>query len=157
MPIPDEINTDAYALISTIRRGIAINPTLATTRKSVDKDFHSYLELYFQGKHDGAVRAYCLSKKIDTRKSDGTQVSPGNPHNTAPWRYYTTHADAMVTEVIAQMQEKWRTNNYNNTVFVVGAKNMANIQKKRIGGYSYEMSYWYDVGDVYIAFHCYPN
>jgi hypothetical protein len=157
MPIPDALNNDHHKLISTIQQNVAINQGQENRRQSVGKNFHVYLELYFQGKHDQAVRSYCLSKRIDTRKSDGAQVAPKNNNSGDPCLYYQPHAAAMVVEVVSQMREAWENNDSNNTVFIVGQQNMASIQKKRIGGYSYEMSYWYDVGDIYIAFHCYPN
>jgi hypothetical protein len=157
MPVPDDLDNDHHKLIFTIRQDIAVNQGQANRRQAVSKNFHVYLELYFQGKHDQAVRAYCASKRIETRRSDGSQVDPRNGNSDDPCIYYQEHAATMVNEVCGQMRQRWQRNNNNNTVFIAGHQNMANIQGRRIDGYSYEMSYWYDYGDIYIAFHCYPN
>ena len=157
MAVPQELQGTAYALIQTARVAVA-TANVGGGRASVNKQFHSYLELYFQGKHDGAIRRYCAARRIECRPQDGTQVAPANNGaDAAAIAYYRQAAD-VAGEVVAQvMHDRWVANAFNNTVFVNGAKNILAVQGVRQrNGFHYDLSFWYDVGDVYLSFHCYP-
>ena len=56
------------------------------------------------------------------------------------------------------MTKAWKDNKTNNTVFVRGEKTVLAVQGvAQPDGYGYDVSMWYDVHDIYVAFHCYPK
>ena len=156
MPVPAELTGDAYALIQASPFAVTTKNAAGGARRNVTKQFHSYLELYFQGKHDGGIRAYCAARRINCRARDGTQVDPAND-GADPIAYYAEAADVASEVVAGVMHQRWVANATNNTVFVAGAKNILAVQGVRQrNGLHYDLSLWYDVHDIYLSFHCYP-
>ena len=156
MPVPAELTGEAYALIQTAPQAITTKHAVGDPRRTVTKQFHSYLELYFQAKHDGGIRRYCAARRIECRAQDGTQVDPAN-NGPNPIAYYANAATVAGEVVAAIMHQRWTANNTNNTVFITGAKNILAVQGVRQrNGLHYDLSFWYEPHDIYLSFHCYP-
>ncbi len=102
--------------------------------------------------HDAAL-AKLLSG--GTRSPHRAQVKSKNSFAN-PLDYYASLGEMAAQVVAGEMHAKWVSNKTNNTVFVRGKATTLTVQgKKQSDGYHYEITMWYDVGDVYLAFHCY--
>jgi hypothetical protein len=150
----------------------------------VTKNFHAYVENYEQSAHDTAMAGYVRQLGGNSRPPHRAQVVPANNNLVAPLTYYATHGQVSSTLAAAEMQQKWTaaatataaanaaaaaaTNPRsvtraasalaasNATVFTVGQAHQLTVQGVRQpNGFHYEITMWYDVGDVYVAFHCY--
>jgi len=92
------------------------------------------------------------------------RVSPLNTTATQ-LTYYAPHGQEAADIVSQFMTATWMMNpNPNNTVFAPNTPRVVGGQAIiRNNGYSYEITMWYDVGNVpleppvsvYVAFHCY--
>jgi hypothetical protein len=125
----------------------------------VKKMFHAYLENYEQSAHDKTIATYCLSLKGATRSPHDSKVKPPNTNVKLPLVYYSTHGKEASKLAAACMQKHW-TDALNagkdSTVFTSGKAYSIAVQGKKQGnGFCYEITMWYDVADVYVAFHCY--
>jgi hypothetical protein len=157
MPVPTEIADGPYLLVGDY--DITVGPAGAVARPGKqDRSFHAYLELYFQGKHDGEVRSYCdrQTPKIARRDKDGTQVDYARGETMET--FYRARGDTASRRVARLLTERWAAAPAgNHGTFVRDAKNIMSVQgEKQPDGHHYDMSFWYSGGDVYVAFHCYP-
>ena len=159
MPVPAEIADGPYKRVGTYQMAVSTNPA-NSSRPSVQKTFHAYLELYFQGKHDGKIRAYCASQspKIECRTQDGTQVDRPKRDSADPFVFYLDKGEVACENAAREMTTAWKKNTTNNTVFVRGEKNILSVQgRAQRDGYGYDVSFWYDGTEIHVTFHCYPK
>lgn len=129
-------------------------------RSRLTRNFHVYLELTMQAKHDALIRGYCQKIKVEGRREDGAQVrhAKGATAETALAGVYGEKAEIAATVVLAQMIEKWQKSVPGREVFTPGVRVDAAMQSEtQSDGYGYEISYWYDGDDIYVLFHCYPD
>jgi hypothetical protein len=158
MPIPAIlINTGNFGLAWTGQ--IAVTTTSANpNRATVNKTFHAYVEAYEQSKHDAAMKSFRTSRGLDFRTAKGTQVSPANNNTANPFAYYLNQGQTAAEVVAEEMTRRWEANTTNNTVFVRGQATVLAVQgTEQDDGWYYDVTMWYDVHDVYVAFHCYPG
>ena len=158
MAVPAEITNGPYLLVGTFP--MAVGPGGNANRAHLlNRTFHAYLELYFQGKHDVKVRTYCNSQRprIDTRGTDGTQVEYARRQTFE--NFYEARAQTASDRVAAYITNRWaNAAQGNNGTFVRGAKNIMAVQGERQpDGYGYDLSFWYSGSDIYVTFHCYPK
>jgi hypothetical protein len=162
MPLPRDITAMGSSAHRVLMAPLAVvNPKPSGGRATLNKNFHVYLELTMQSKHDGLMRGYCKKVGVVDRKEDGTQVThtSGATAEAALTGIYADKGRIAAEAVAAQMTEKWRTTTPapGKGVFTPGVRVDAGLQKKpQRDGWGYEVSYWYDVQDIYVLFHCYP-
>ncbi|MBK9387890.1 MAG: hypothetical protein IPN34_23990 [Planctomycetes bacterium] len=152
MALPDELkDSKKYGLVW--EGELDVTPSSKNSaRASVGKQFHAYVEIYEQSAHDAAL-AKLLSG--GTRSPHRAQVKSKNTEAN-PLDYYESLGEMAAKVVASEMHSKWENNKTNNTVFVRGKATTLTVQgKKQDDGYHYEITMWYDVGDIYLAFHCY--
>ncbi len=164
MAIPPVLNQPAYAHVWTGnlqvqgKRTIAIGaPPIAGRMKQ--KRFITYIEVLEQGAHDPAIRSLVHPRGLgNPRPMHEGRVNPRN-NNADPLTYYAVHGPQAARLASEEMTRKWTANVGNNTVFVRGAAHvLAQQGVRQPNGFCYETTMWYDVGDIYVAFHCYdPN
>lgn len=165
MPVP--------VAISSMRQSANLNGrfpiTFPTPKKAEDgrtqitRNFHVYLELTMQCKHDPLMIGYCHQINVIARAQDGTQVrhTPGSTAASvlAPGGFYAQRAlkAADVTKTI--MVAKWgKPQLPGRPVFTPGKREDASVQMDiQSDGYQYEISYWYDGPDIYVLYHVYPS
>ncbi|NDC79435.1 MAG: hypothetical protein EBZ67_16435 [Chitinophagia bacterium] len=164
MPEPVELNRPAYAHVWTGnlqvegKRTIAIGAAPVAGRMK-QKRFITYIEVLEQGAHDPAIRALVQSRRLgNPRPMHRGRVNPNNT-NADPLAYYAVHGQEAARLASEEMTRRWTANVGNNTVFVRGAAHvLAQQAVRQPNGFCYETTMWYDVDDVYVAFHCYdPN
>jgi len=139
----------------TVAQGV---PTVAGRMKQ--KQFITYLEVREQGAHDPRIRSLRLEI---LRKHGGQSARPMHlgrvyPANNGanPLTYYAAHGPEAARLASEEMTRVWTANVGNNTVFVQGAaRQLVGQGVRQANGFCYETTMWYDVGDVYVAFHCY--
>jgi hypothetical protein len=158
MPEPQEIADGPYHLVGTYQLSIRTANPADSARANVTKTFYAYLELYFQGKHDAQIISYCNQNRIECRTTDGSQVERPRRDSADIFAFYEDKGRVACENVVKEMASKWASNTSNNTVFIQGRKNILAVQgKAQRDGYGYDVSFWYDVHDVYVTFHCYPK
>jgi hypothetical protein len=159
MPVPDEIRDGPYLLVGQFAK--TVGPAGADTSRAAkqNRQFHAYLELYFQGKHDGAVRTYCSSQRppIKCRSKDGSQVVYEKRQTME--QFYHARATTACNRVAKHISDTWKNApSGNHGTFVRGAKNIMAVQgEKQPDGHGYDLSFWYCGSDIYVTFHCYPK
>jgi hypothetical protein len=120
--------------------------------------FHAYVENYEQSAHDSAMAGYVRRLGGASRSPHRAQVQPANTM-AAPLTYYATHGQVASGLAAAELQRGWAAaaaGGGNATVFTVGQARTLTVQGVRQpNGFHYEVTMWYDVGDIYVAFHCY--
>lgn len=139
------------------------NPNESAThgRSRLTRNFHTYLELTMQAKHDELMRGYCRAIDVEGRRKQGAQVTyaQSTTAQAALAGFYRGKAAIAANVVLGQMAEKWRTQSTpGQEVFTTGVRVDAGVQSEtQDDGYGYEISYWYDGQDIYVLFHCYPD
>lgn len=137
------------------------NEPATSGRSQLTRNFHVYLELTMQAKHDELMRGYCRKIDVEGRPKKGAQI----PHaktttaEAALAGFYVDKAAIAADVVLKQMAEKWRTQSTpGQEVFTPGVRVDAAVQSEtQSDGYGYEISYWYAGNDIYTLFHCYPD
>jgi hypothetical protein len=127
-------------------------------RVSLTRTFHVYLELTMQAKHDAAIRGYCNSMRLQSRGISGTQVTTNWNSGLAAVNWYQQKGTIAIDAAREHMAARWREQLPTAAaVFRPGIRVDAAIQQMRQGDdFHYEVSYWYDGNETYVAFHCYP-
>lgn len=163
MPVPDAIANDlTMKLVARITLQFN-NPNPGNaTRQQISRAFHAYLELGMQSKHDAVIRGYLQQQQLGqyVRKADGTQVN----YAVAPTAegainaFYLPRATTAANIVKDRLIARWAQQQLPNTsVFTLGQQMIMAIQGQvQQDHYRYDISYFYDVRDVYLSFHCYP-
>jgi hypothetical protein len=160
MPIPGVLNDpitygQVWTGVLTVGQNVR-NPQRAGG--VVTKTFRAYVENYEQSAHDRAMAAYVQRLGGRPRSPHRAQVNPAN-NNPMPLAYYATHGQVASGLVAAEMQQRWTAAaaaGGNATVFQPGQARTLTVQGiRQPDGYHYEVTMWYDVNDVYVAFHCY--
>lgn len=136
------------------------------SRRELARDFHVYLEVAMQAKHDAVMRGYCQQIGAQARRQDGTQVQhrPGETAESALRGFYTERAAVAAQAVKDQMVSRWEeAQPEGRPEFRSGERVDAAIQNQvQEDGFQYEISYWYETREpaasreVYVLFHCYP-
>ncbi|MCK5229585.1 MAG: hypothetical protein KAR13_04925 [Desulfobulbaceae bacterium] len=160
MPVPTVLNNKKiYGLVWTGQ--LTVGPNVRNPQRGggvVKKTFHAYVENYEQSAHDKAMAAYVQRIGGTPRSPHRAQVGPTNT-KTAPLEYYESHGQ-VASELTAKEMQRFWTNQFkakkNATVFKIGLALPLAVQKARqSNGFHYDVTMWYDVRDVYVAFHCY--
>ena len=163
MARPAALN-DAVAYGSVWDGQLQIGPNVRNPgRGNVTKNFHAYVENYEQCAHDGGMAEYVRFRGGSSRSPHDAQVAPDNNFNRqtpqATLTYYQPHGQVAATVVAAYMHQRWTSAasaGGNATVFQPGQKYSVGAQRvPQANGFCYDITMWYDVGDVYLAFHCY--
>ena len=128
-----------------------------TPGRITDKQFFTYVEVSEQGAHDPVMRSLAQSRGLTVRPMHRGRVNPNNAGNAATAGvYYAPHGQMAASLAGAEMIRRWTNNTTNSTVFVQGQPWTLVIQAVvQNNGHCYEVTMWYDVGDIYVAFHCY--
>jgi hypothetical protein len=173
MPIPAVLTSPAYALVWTGNLNVEGKRILTPGQPPIGgpiktKTFHSYVEVREQGAHDAAIRGAVVQRGMTNRPFHVGRVRPNNTHPT-PLNYYSDnvantaghglnpgHGQVAAQLAGIEMTRRWTNNVTNNTVFVRGQSHVLVGQGVvQANGHCYETTMWYDVNDVYVAFHCY--
>lgn len=162
MPLPLEIRQsgDASYNCGNYYIGISNPKRQQGERATIYKNFKAYLELEMQSKHDQWVSGYCHSLQLSPRKQDGSQIT--HKKNATKQDvldgFYNEKGRTASDVVVDIMKEKWsKPTQSGESEFEQGKRYDAAVQKKKQSdNYRYEISYWYDVKDIYVLFHCYP-
>jgi hypothetical protein len=165
MPVPQAIqamNQSAY-LCGTFQLQFANPHGGQGIRAQMTRNFHVYLEIGMQSKHDELMRGHCQAIRVQARRQDGTQV----PHSRgataatvlAPGGFYSQKARIAANVVKDLMIARWQQPQVaGQAAFTPGTRVDAGVQMKlQSDGFQYEISYWYDGNDIYVLFHCYPG
>lgn len=161
MPVPTALTTQSYIHVWTGNLNVAGKPINAggviTPGKIKNKQFITYVEISEQGAHDPAMRSLAQKRGLAVRPMHRGRVNPNNGGNAdTAHAYYPTHGQMAASLVGAEMTTRWTNNTTNNKVFVRGQASTLTIQGiVQNNGHCYEVTMWYDVNDVYVAFHCY--
>lgn len=165
MPIPAVLNGQAYAHVWTGRLDVEGKRTLVRGMPPVngrmkEKRFITYIEVLEQGAHDPTIRSLVQRNRLgNPRPMHRGRVNPVNANAGNPLAYYAAHGPVAAHMAADEMTRRWTTNADNTTVFVQGAAHTLVQQSvQQANGFCYETTMWYDVNDIYVAFHCYdPN
>lgn len=134
------------------------------SRAQLARNFHVYLEVGMQSKHDAVMQAYCKQINVEPRRPDGTQVD--HPKGTtaqtilAPAGFYGVKARVAAEVARNHMLKVWQQQSplSQQPAFKPETRIDAGVQKQLQSDlYRYEVSYWYGGPDVYVLFHCYPG
>jgi hypothetical protein len=134
----------------------------AGARAQITRNFHVYLEIGMQSKHDALMRGYCNQIHVVSRREDGTQVkhAAGATAGTVlqAGGFYAQKAGIAANIIKTQMAARWQQVQVpGQSVFTPGHRVDAGVQSQiQTDRYRYEISYWYDGQDIYVLFHCYP-
>jgi hypothetical protein len=159
---PAALLAPAYAHVWTGNVNVAGRPTVVPGAAPVPgkvkaKSFVTYIEVLEQGAHDPAIRAIAVQRGMQPRPMHAGRVRPLNV-NPNPLAYYAAHGPVAAGIVSAYMTRTWTANPNVQEVFVRNRAVQLAVQAQRqANGYSYEVTMWYDVAVVYVAFHCYYN
>lgn len=161
MPIPPALAAMGISAYHTADISLPLtNPKAATaSRITLSRVFRVYLEVAMQAKHDANMRSYCDGMGIAKRNRDGSQVSNSGATGAAALQtFYRTKSTIAATIARDGMQTKWGAQGANGApVFTPGTRVDASVQRMlQTDGFRYEVSYWYDVQDIYVLYHCYP-
>ena len=161
MAAPAALSTLSYVHVWTGNLNVAGKPIIAggvaTPGRISNKRFITYVEVSEQGAHDPVMRSLAQARRLAVRPMHRGRVNPNNPGDAlTAAAYYAPHGQMAASLVGAEMTRRWTANNANNTVFVQGQAWTLAIQAVRQNnGHCYEVTMWYDVHDIYVAFHCY--
>ncbi len=159
MPIPDFRNSVAFAHVWTGNLDVTgKTPIGAVSGPIRSRRFITYVEVVEQGAHDAIMRNLTRQRAMEPRHMHLGRVNPNNTVQNG-LNYYVEHGQMAARLVGIEMTAKWEKNNQNNRVFARGEKHQLGVQKtQQDNGHCYEITMWYDVSDIYVAFHCYdPN
>jgi hypothetical protein len=165
MPVPQAIqamNQSAY-LCGTFQLQFANPQGGHGPRANPTRNFHVYLEIGMQSKHDELMRGHCQAIHVAARRQDGTQVRHAQGATAAtvlaPAGFYSQKARIAADVTKNQMVARWQQPQVaGQSVFTPGVRVDAGVQMKlQNDGFQYEISYWYDGNDIYVLFHCYPG
>ena len=135
--VPAEIADGPYYKVGEYQIDVKTANSKDSSRATVGKTFHAYLELYFQGKHDKQIIDYCAINKIECRKTDGSQVQRKGTDTT--FGFYESKGRTACDNAGREMTKAWTKNNTNNTVFVRGQKTVLAVQGvAQPDGYGYD-------------------
>jgi len=129
-------------------------------RQQLTRDFHGYLEVAMQAKHDSLMVGYCKSVQVAPRKQAGNQIQHGkNATATGVLNNFYPQKAVVAAEVVCdQMIKRWKNQSQTQPEFTPGVRIDASVQSiVQRDLYRYEISYWYDGQDIYVLFHCYPK
>ena len=161
MPAPAALSTLAYVHVWTGNLNVTgkatnVNGVIAPGPVK-NRRFLTYIEVSEQGAHDPAMRSLAQSRHIAVRPMHEGRVNPNNAGTAATAAaYYAGHGQVAAGLVGVEMTRRWTANNANNSVFVQGQAWTLAIQADvQPNGHCYEVTMWYDVADIYVAFHCY--
>lgn len=154
MSIPAELtNRHVYTPVWSGRIRIPIQGVGNSQRTYTEKTFHAFIENTEQSAHDPAMRAFCQALHVGVRPNHRGQVNPRNDSNPAT-NYYRSHGEVASEVTRDVMVRRWRA----NTTFQTNVAYPLAVQAARQpNGYHYEITMWYDVRDIYVTFHCYPD
>ena len=161
MPLPAALAAMGISAYHTADVSLPLsNPKAGTAgRTTLNRNFRVYLEVAMQAKHDANMRSYCDGAGIAKRSMAGTQVPNSGANGAAALQgFYKTKSTVAATVARDQMQTKWAAQGPNGPlVFTPGTRVDASVQRVlQADGFRYEVSYWYDVQDIYVLYHCYP-
>ena len=128
-------------------------------RTQLARNFHVYLELTMQAKHDANMRGYCNTVQVVGRPQAGEQIRDSGLSGTVALTGFYVVKSRMAAEVTRdQMIKRWKAQKPGaGPVFIPGVRVDASIQNEvQTDNYQYELSYWYDNQDIYVLYHCYP-
>jgi hypothetical protein len=149
----DQIN---YAPVWDGLLGVGAN-VQNPNRAIPQKHFYGFIELYEQTAHDAALHPFIRRMGGNPRlpMHRGLVQPPNNIQDPIP--YYRAHGQVAGQIVAQQMHTIWNNNpNPLATVFRVGVARPLTVQGvQQPNGFHYEITMWYDVVDIYFAFHCY--
>jgi hypothetical protein len=134
--------------------------TPSMPRAQLTRNFHVYLELTMQSKHDANMRAYCQTVQVEGRRQDGNQVPNSGANGPAALAiFYVTKSQKAAEVTRDLMMKKWKLQKAGApNVYTPGVRVDASIQKDvQSDNYQYEISFWYDNQDIYVLYHCYPS
>lgn len=134
------------------------------------RNFHVFLELTMQAKHDGLIAGYCESIDVVARRGQDSQVEHDATTGVgALTGFYVARAATAAAVVVEQMEARWNAQPEGRPtpVFTRLAPGYAGSQAAQVDalvqhdvqpdGYQYEISYWYDGPDIYVLYHCAPE
>ncbi len=165
MPVPQAIldQGNNYHLTSTITkqfdadRARAHVPKNAPARRHLTKNFHCYVELYFQAKHSQLIRGYCDQKKIERRKDTGEMCVEGETAAVAlgPNGFYAARSRTAADIVYHHMRRKWQQAQVAGPIIGPERHDCSVQMQVQSDGFQYEVSYYYN-GEAYLFYHVYP-
>jgi hypothetical protein len=158
MPIPPALTNRQFGHVWT--GNLNVGPNVRNPgRGVVTKRFLAYIESYEQSAHDATIAGYALQIGGASRPPHRGQVQPANNNRQQPLAYYAVHGQVAAGLAAAEMQRRWTAaaaGGANPTVFQPGRAYPLAVQgQQQPNGFHYEVTMWYDVADVYVAFHCY--
>jgi hypothetical protein len=167
MPTPTVLTSKSYAHVWTGNLQVEGKRTVVTGQPTIagrikQKRFITYIEVLEQGAHDPKIRSLVHPRQLgNPRPMHEGRVKPNNTgtDETTSLAYYAAHGPVAARMAAEELTRRWTANTTNNTVFVRGAAHtLAQQAVVQPNGFCYETTLWYDVNDVYVAFHCYdPN
>lgn len=127
-------------------------------RAQLTRNFIAYLEVAMQAKHDILLSGYCRTIGFDPRRSDGTQITHRRGTTAAQvlgmGGFYAQRGAIASEATLRSMLGKWTANETLNIGTRYDPAVLSRVQRDR---YQYDISYWYDVQDIYVLFHCTPE
>lgn len=182
MPVPDEILKNRFTYEPVWSGALRVTGRNGSFKM---RTFYSYVEVMEQGAHDTTIRSVWLSRGGKERPMHEGLVEPANTDTRLPFEYYrplgrqaaeitsnwmterwaaqkVEEAEQKVKEAAKKAEAQKRHRKYvDETTFAPALTSEAtkiSVQKKRQDNrFSFEITMWYQVSEIYLAFHCYKN
>lgn len=170
MPVPDEILRNSISYERVWRGDL---PVRGRDGSSKLRTFHAYVEVMEQGAHDPTIRSVFQSRGGAPRPMHEGRVKPKNDNAAVPFAYYSALGRQAAEIASNWMTEQWAaqktvedaerrtviTKQYadRTPALTSAAKNISVQKLRQDNGFSFEITMWYQVSEIYLAFHCYFN